>query len=770
MSKFNVIGTGRPYVDAREKVTGKARYVTDVQLPGMLIGKALRSPYPHAKILNIDTSEAEKVPGVKCIITGKDVEQNLWGPVTKDQYLLAVDKVRYVGDEVVAVAAVDETACDEALTRIKVEYEPLPAVLDMFDAMKEDAPLIHDQFPRNINPHMDLERGNVDEVFANADYVFENEYYITKRVHQAYMEPMGGVSVWDERGYLTIYAGVQNPTWCRRNYAHALNIPVDKVRVVQTLYGGGFGAKLDQQVHPLGALIARYAGQPVRFVLSRSEDFQCGLPRVPMYFKLKTAWSKYGKFLAKDVYILADNGAYAYYGTPIALTAMYRIDILYKVPTVRAKMDLVYTNKVPTSCYRGFGNAQMHVALETQIDEVAEKLGIEPTELRLRNVATPGYVNPYGWKTNSCEAAQCIEKVAAKSNFLVKKSEYQISNKDSKIKRGIGMGVCVHVSGNRSFIKDFEGAAVLLRLNEEGRVYIYSNEPDMGQGIRTVTSMCVSEILDIDLDDINVPEVDTDIVPFGLGCFASRGTYLVNSAAKEAAINLRTKLFKKASEMMKVPVDELQMKNKAVVWSKDENKKLSIKEIAWQYVCDNGGQQMLGEGFFIPDVEYPDANKQGNISGGYSYGAHVAEVEVNTETGQVSVLNIWAAHDVGQPINPLSVEGQIQGGVGQAFGWTLTEQMVHGQDGKLVNPSFLDYQIPTAVDMPKVHPIIVDSYEWTSGFGAKSIGEASLIPTVPAIVNAIYNAIGVRFYELPITAEKIVEALRKKESKAKGGN
>ena len=752
---YNFIGKSRPFINAYDKATGKVRYITDVKLPGMLVGKALRSPYPHAKILNIDTSKSKKVPGVKCILTGKEVEQNKWGSITKDQYLLALNKVRYVGDEVAAVAAVDENACDEALSRIRVEYEPLPAVLDIFDAIKDNAPVIHEDFPNNINSHLEIVRGDVDKVLAKADYVFENEYK-TSRVYQAYMEPMGGVSVWDKRGYLTIYAGTQSPTMCRRHYAHALNIPVDKIRVVQTLYGGSFGAKVEQQIHPLGALIAKHAGQPVRFVLNRQEDFECGLPRVPMYFRLTTAWSKDGDFLAKNVYILCDNGAYAYKGKAIATTAMYRIDALYKVPTVRAKMDLVYTNTMPTSGFRGFGNAQMHCALESQIDDVAEKLGIGPTELRLRNVVTPGYINPHGWKITSCEVDKCIKITAKESNFLEKKKRnYRNNNNKSNIKHGIGLAIAMHVSGNSSSLREFDGAAMLLRLNEEGRLYIYSNEPDMGQGIRTVSAVCVAEILDMSLEKIEVPEVNTDIVPFGLGCWASRGTYMVSSAAKQAAIDLRKKLFKTASKMMNKSTEELIMKNDAVVWTRDVTQRLSIKKIAWQYTCDNAGQNMLGQGFFKPDVVYPDKKLYGNISGAYSFGCNIAEVEVNTETGEVKVLDVWSAYDVGQPINPMAVEGQIFGGINQGLGWALMEDMKYGKDGKLLNPTFLDYQIPTTKDTPNIHTVLVDSFEKTSGYGAKGIGELALIP--------IYNAIGVRLYELPFSAENILTGLRKKE-------
>lgn len=766
---YRIIGTRRPYVDAKEKVMGRTRYVSDVVLPGMLIGKALRSPHPHAMILNIDTSEAKKVPGVKCVITAADVEQNKWGPVTKDEYLLAKDKVNYVGDEVAAVVAVDEETCDEALARIKVEYEPLPAILSMHDAMNEDAPRIHEEFPNNVNHHFHIPRGDVDKAFAEADFVFEDEYE-TDLHYQGYMEPMGGVSTWDARGNCTIHAGIQTATWSRRDYAHALDIPVEKLQIIQPYYGGGFGAKLSQQVHPLGALMSRYAGQPVRLVLNREEDLQCGLPRLPMYFKLKTAWTKDGKFLAKDVYIKADNGAYASYGAPIALTAMYRIDILYQVANVRSTCDLVYTNKVPTGCYRGFGNAQMHYAQETHFDQVAAKLGIDPVELRMKNLAVPEYTNPHGWHTNSCEVKACLQKAVDDCDFFGKQKEFARENArdESPIKRGIGAAVCVHVSGNRSFIKEFEGAAVMLRLNDQGRLFIYSNEPDMGQGIRTVTSMCAAEVLGLDPDkDILVPDPDTNVVPFGLGCFASRGTYLVNGATKNAAENLKEKLIKLASRMMDLPEDELELKERCVVSRKDPSVRRTFEEVSWQYICDHDGQMMQGLGNFAPpeSVVYPDATKYGNISGGYAYGCHIAEVEVNTETGQIRVPNIWAVHDVGQAINELSVEGQIDGGVTQGYGWAIMEKLRYGEDGKVMNASFLDYQLPTAGDVPKIHSSIVESFEWTTGFGAKSIGEASLIAIVPALGNAVYNATGVRLTKIPMTAEDVLNALREKKEK-----
>ena len=762
---FTVIGSRRPYVDAIDKVTGRTVYVTDLKLPGMLHGRALRSPYPHARILSIDTSAAEKVPGIKCVLTGKDVKQNKWGPVTKDEYLLAVDKVNFVGDEVAAVAGVDEEACEEALSLIKVEYEPLPAVLSMYDAMQEGAPQIHEEFPGNVNHHFHIPRGDIEAVFKSAYFVHEGQYEASLE-YQAYIEPMGGVSVWDNRGNLTIYAGIQTPTWSRNDYAVALDVPVENVRIVQPPFGGGFGAKLSQQVHPLGALIARHAKQPVRFCLDRVEDFQCGLPRVPMHFKLKTAWDKDGKYLAKKVDILADQGAYASYGAAITLTAMYRIDIMYQVPIVHSEAHLVYTNKVPTGCFRGFGNSQKHFAHESHLDEVADHLGIEPDALRLRNIAVPGYMNPHGWKANSVEIKACIEKGVARSEFHEKRKKFFALNKsESRIKKGIGMAPCVHVSGNRSFIKPFEGGAVLLRMNEQGKVFVYCNEPDMGQGIRTTLTMCVSDALKLDFEHISVPDPDTDIVPFGLGCFASRGTYMATGAMHMAVNDMRAKLVKIASTMLELPEDDLTLEDGAVVSVSDPSQRAGYPEIAWKHVCDNPGQHMLGIGYFTPTgVEYPDDKKYNNISGGYAFGCHVAEVEVAIDTGQVKVKEMWGIHDVGQPINELALEGQIHGGLAQGYGWTLMEHLRHGPDGKITNACFLDYQIPTAADIPKINAELVDSFEWTTGFGAKSIGECCFIGTAPALQNAIYNAIGIRFYELPITAEKILAALRKKNA------
>jgi CO/xanthine dehydrogenase Mo-binding subunit len=765
--KYNFVGHNTVLLDAYDKVTGQTRFISDIKFTGMLIGKVLISKYPHAKILKIDTEQAEKIPGVKCILTGKNVEQNKWGAIVKDQYPLVVNKARYVGDCIAAVAAVNEDICDEALSKIKVDYEILPAVLNVFDAIKEGAPIIHEEFPDNINFHVEIKRGgNIDEAFEKADFILENEY-ISSREYHAYMETRGGISFWDKLGNLTIYAGTQTPSSCKKHYAQALNMPPDKIRIVQTFYGGGFGGKTTDLIHPLGALLSKYSGQPVRLVYTRQQDFEIGRHRVPMFIRIKTGWSKNGEFIAKDVNILADNGAYTYGARGVSTTAMYRIDALYKVKTVRAKMDLIYTNTIPTSGLRGYGNAQMHYALESHIDEVGEKMGIDPVKLRSRNVVTDGHTNIHGWKINSCEIKECMDTVLSKSTYFKKKRDYKNKNNDNSdiIKKGIGMATGMHVSGNSSLATDFEGASVLLRLSEEGRIFVFSNECDMGQGIRTVLAISVAEILNITLDKITIPDIDTNIVPYGLGIYGSRGTYMASSAAKQAALDLRKKIINVASTIMNKKEDELDMINNCIVWKKDIGEKISIRDVASEYAYDHAGLNILGQGFFKPkDVVSPNKDFYGNVSGGYSFGSNVAEVEVNICTGEVKLLNVWSAYDVGQPINPIAVEGQVFGGIIQGFGWALMEELEFNKEGKLINTDFLDYQIPTAKDIPQINNYFIKSFEPSSGYGAKGIGELASIPIVPAISNAIYNAVGIRLYELPFSPERILQAIKERRS------
>lgn len=749
-----VVGKRLPALDARDKATGRAEFVSDIRLPGMLWAKVLRSPVAHARIRNIDVSRALKLGGVKMVLTGKDCPPHKYGVVIRDETILAVDKVRYAGDEIAIVLATDPDIAEEALELIAVDYEELPVLLDPREAMEEGAPLIHEG-KSNVAVRLHIERGEVDRAFAESDVVLEDTYN-TSMVYQAYLEPMAAVAAVDASGRLTLWAGLQNPSAARLTFADALGIPADKLRIIQPHFGGGFGAKLEHKVPLLCAFAALKSGRPVRLVNDREEDFQAGHPRVPMTIRLKLGAKKDGTLTAKQVEIIADNGAYTVYAPGILSTALYRIDLLYRIANVRADGVLVYTNKAPTSAFRGFGNAQMHFAFECHLDALAKELGLDPKELRLKNAAYPGYVNPHGWKVGSCGLKECIEKATAAIGWEEKKANKQP-------RRGVGMACCMHVSGNRSFKKEFDGSAALVRVDDGGNVFVYSGEADLGQGARTVFAQIAAEELGVPYEKVKVAIVDTDIAPFAWGTFASRATYLGGNAVRAAAADAKRQILEFAAELLNVPVGLLNIQNGRIV-GPSEKKSLDLAEVTREYMYRHAGANIIGRGSFVPEgVEYPDETKYGNISGAYPFAAQAAEVEVDTETGQVKVLRLAAAHDLGKAINPMLAEGQIEGGVAMGLGWALTENLTYGPDGRVANPQFLDYQIPTAMDVPPLEVILVEPEEKSGPYGAKSLGEPALIPTSPAIANAVYDAIGVRIKELPITPEKILAALKEKE-------
>ena len=752
MSDLRVVGQRVPFVDARDKVTGKAEYVSDIRLPGMLFGKILRSPLPHAQILDINISAAKKVKGVKAIITGKDVPREKFGAIIADENILATDKVRFVGDEVAAVAAIDEDAAEEALSMIKVSYRELSAVFDMMEAMADGAPLIHDK-EKNIAYHTVYKQGDVDAAMAEADDVIEEEF-TTSLVYQAYLEPMGGVASVDSSGSITIWAGLQNPGPSKEIYARALGLKPDQLRIIVPHYGGGFGAKMAHKIHPLAAIMSMYAGLPVYLVNSRREDFAAGVPRMPMIIKVKLGIKKDGTITAKDVRIVGDNGAYTNLGPAIINTASYRIDALYaRIRNLRTVSDLVYTNKAPTSAFRGFGNNQMHFAMESMLDIAAERTGLDPLEIRLRNVSRAGDVNPYGWRIKSCGIGECLIKVTENIDWQKKRTQKRFGH-------GVGLAGCVHVSGNRSFKKEYDGSSAMVRIDENGLAFVYTGETDLGQGCKTVFAQIAAEELGFPLECVKVPMVDTDISPLGLGTFGSRVTFLGGNAVKRAAADARQQLLAAAGFILKELPEKLTVAGRNIA-VKGAGTKISVCEVMQHYVCSHAGTHIVGLGHFVPEAEYPDQNKYGNISGAYPFAANAMEVEVDTETGRVKLLHISAAHDLGKAINPMAAEGQIEGGVAQGIGYALMEDLIY-MNGKVANDHFLDYQIPTFPDMPPIKTFLVETSDRDGPFGAKAVGEPSLIPSVPAIANAIYDAVGVRIRDLPITPEKILKALAEK--------
>ncbi len=751
-SNLNVVGQSYPQIDAMEKAMGKTRFVSDLVLPNMLYGRILRSPYAHARIKNIDTSRAEALIGVRAVVTYSDTPGIKFGPRTEDWTILADEKARFCGDEVVAVAAIDEDIAEEALELIEVEYEKLPIVSDPLEAMEPGAPLVHEDRPDNIAVEFKVEAGDVDQAFKDSYIVYEDSYY-TNQVYQAYLEPMGALADVDPSGRITLWTGTQIPSMMRITYANALGVSPDNIRVIVPDYGGAFGAKMENNVHLVAAVLAQKSGRPVKVINTRHDDFIAGNPRVPMYIDIKLGVSKDGVITGKDVRVVGGAGARVVYAQAIVSTACYRVDSLYRFKHVRSKGYTVYTNTVPTSCFRGFGNAQMTFVLESAMDMIADQLNMDPAELRIKNGIGPNEVSVHGWEIASCGLKDCILKATETSNWQDKRQQ-------KKPLRGIGLSCCNHVSGNRAFVREFDGGAGIVRIGLDGRVTVYHGESDMGQGQKTAFAQIVAERLGIPLKMVDIATVDTDISPFGFGSFATRGTLMGGNGVLAAASEAFKQLAEVAAGMLEASNKDIECRNGSFFVRGSSEKSVPFKDVAKQAAYVRHGAPVVGTGFYKPPTVFPDPDtKYGNISPAYPFACQIAEVEVDPDTGQITVLNITAAHDVGRAINPMATEGQIQGGVTQGIGWALMENMVT-ENGRITNPNFLDYVIPTAMDVPNITPILVEPVEPNGPYGAKGIGEPALNPVMSAITNAIFDATGIRVKELPVSTEKILAELK----------
>lgn len=755
MTRFDIIGKSFPQIAAREKACGNTKFVTDMVLPRMLHGRILRSPFPHAKICSIDTSRAASLKGVKTVVTFEDTPKIKFGPRSEDWTIFAGDKTRFHGDEIAAVAAVDPDTAEQALDLIKVEYEQLEHVTDPLKAMGDGAPRIHDDKPGNIAAEFKIQAGNIDKGLDQSHLVYEDRFY-TNQVYQAYMEPMSAMADVDLSGRLTIWTGTQIPNMMRMTYAKALGLSPDRIRVVVPEYGGAFGAKMENNIHLIAAVLARKAGRPVKLVNTRHDDFLAGNPRVPMYFDIRLGATRDGILTAKDVKVVGAAGARLVYSQVIVSTACYRVDSLYRFKNVRAKGYTIYTNTVPTSCFRGFGNSQSTFVLESAMDELAHQLRIDPAELRIKNGIGSGETSVHGWKIGSSGLKECVVKAG-------KAADWEKKKKDKTPFKGIGLSCCNHVSGNRPFAREFDGGSAIVRIGKDGRIMIFHGESDMGQGQNTAFAQIAAQCLGVTMDMVNVALVDTDISPFGLGSFATRGTLMGGNGVLAAAKDARDQLLKIASELLEVPPESVECK-KGFFSAKDSGKNtILFKEVASQATIKNHGAPVVGTGFYDPETELPDPEtKKGNISPAYPFGCQIAEVEVDPDTGQVSVTRFYAAHDVGQAINPVAVEGQIQGGVAQGLGWSLMEDMVY-ENGKVQNADFVDYIVPSCFDMPDMDTILVEPFEPNGPYGAKGIGEPALNPTMAAITNAIYDATGVRIKELPVNPQNLLASMKKIE-------
>ncbi|MBI2370276.1 MAG: xanthine dehydrogenase family protein molybdopterin-binding subunit [Deltaproteobacteria bacterium] len=750
-----VAGTRVTAIDAAEKTTGQTKYLQDLRLPGLLVGKVLRSPHPHARLRRVSAERARRVPGVRAVVTGADTPGIKFGIVIPDEWALAVDRVLYVGDEVAAVAAVDEEAAREALALIEVEYEPLPPVFDVEEALRPGAPRLHDDKPGNLATGFLIDRGDVDQAFRESDVLLGGTYR-TQMQHQGNLEPICCMAEY-AGGRLTLWGPLQSPFLARQYLlAKPLGLSEGQVRIIQTPVGGAFGGKLDEKHYLICALLALHAGRPVRLANSYAEELTTTRPRMPAILRIKSGWSKAGMLRAKQVEVLADNGAYSSLSPSILSSMAMRTDSLYRTPAARVDAKLVYTNNLPSGQMRGFGNPQATFAWESHIDEVAEALGMDPVELRLRNATEAGDVTVHGWEIASCGLKECIAKAAEGIGWKEQRAN-RVPN------RGVGLACTIHVTSNKPFATsitgyEFDGSSALVKVEEDGQVFVATGEVDLGEGVTTTLALIAAEELGVPLAQVRVLQVDTDSVPYGLGTYASRTTFMGGHAVRLAAADAKRQLFELAADLLEANVADLEAREGRIAVRGAPERGIAVAEVA-RAGMSRGRPMIVGRGTYESQARMQDVtHKYGNQTLTYSFACQAVEVEVDPETGRVRVLRVVAAHDLGRAINPVGAEGQIEGGVVQAVGLALSEELQQ-REGRIRNPGFLDYKIPSVLDATRVESILVETIDPHGPYGAKGVAETAINPGAAAIANAVYHAVGVRVRELPLTAENVRAAL-----------
>ena len=762
MAEFSFIGKAVPRVDSREKVTGEAVFSTDIYLSDMRVGKIKICPHPFARIVSINIEKACKLPGVEAVITARNVVQNLYGLYVNDELPLADTYARYAGDGVAAVAAVDDETAQEALDLIEVEYEELSYVMDPEEAIEPGAPAVHPErkeVKNNITFHFDYIRGKGEKAFKEADFIIEDKF-ATQAQHQCYLEPQACVAFWDSSGKLTLWGGTQRVFSNRARLAIALGIPEAQIRIIQPHVGGAFGGKWE--MHPyfaIAALLARAAGKPVKMVHTREEDFIFGRPRTSEVVHLRLGFKKDGTMVGKVANVILNAGAYTGCAPLVLRVSASRPDCIYRLPNIKMNANLVYTNTIPRGAFRGFGDPEMLFAQESLIDMAAEQLGIDPVELRLKNAVQKGDVTQHGFVLNTCALSEALRLARQKSGWNKKKQR-----RDGY--HGIGVACEVHNASNKAAAKTwgYDGSSAVIHLGHNGKIKVYPGEMEMGQGANTVFAQMAAEVLGLKIEDVEVfPGVDSDISPFAFGTSGSKGTVVGGNAVLVAAKDARKQLLKHAAEKLGVKAGDLSIKNSKFYVRGSDEEVASVEEIARYAVLKLAGVPIIGRGEYkVPDwVVVPDDTLYGNFSLSYTFSTAIAEVLVDPKLGKVDVLDIWHCFDIGKVINPGMAEGQVEGGASQGVGYALTEDYIW-KDGRPQNPNFRDYRIPQAQSSPRVHTFWIEKPNPGSPFGAKAVAEHALNPIAPAISNAIYNAVGIRVKEIPISPGKVLKALREK--------
>ncbi len=760
--KFHIVNRSVNKVDGVKLVSGAAKYTGDFDLPGMLYAKLLLSPHPHATITAINTEKAKALPGVHAVLTYKDIKPirhstagQSWPEPSPYDRLILDKKVRFVGDRVAVVAAESLKIAEEALTLIDVEYEVLPAVFDMEEAMKPGAPVIHDEedvsgvydVNRNIAAYKEVSKGDLEQGMREADVIIENTYRTQRQKHGA-LETHGSLAYLDENDRLVVITSTQVPFHVRRQLSHILEMPMSRIRVIKPRIGGGFGNKQGMFMEPLAAVLALKTQRPVRLILDRDEEFFQGYRRHTEIIRLKTGVKNDGTIIAHDMRVVADTGAYGDHALSIPSSTGKKILPIYPAPYAHFECYGVYTNLPVSGAFRGYGAIQGFFAFECQMDEIAKALNMDPLALRQKNQIKQGDIDPVSEAFGagkrvmvSCGLGECIERGARAIGWKEKRGKPG----DGVVKRGIGMACAMQGSGIAGV--DWGGATI--KLNDDGTFSLFVGATDLGTGSDTVLTQIAAESLGIDTKDIVILSSDTDLTPFDVGAYASSTTYVSGGAVKKAADQACAEILRIAGKMLEENPEELTCQDRQVIAK--SGKSISLRDVAMSAVYEEKEQITVTSSNMAKTSPSP-------------FTAQFAEIEVDTETGQITVLKFVAAVDCGIPINPALAEGQVEGAVTQGLGYALIEEII-AENGKIMNPNFADYKIFNAFDMPKLETILVETYESTGPYGAKSVSEVPVNCPAPAIANALYDATGVRIFDLPLTAEKVLAALKQHKEK-----
>ena len=767
---FSVVSTSVTRVDALEKATGKAIYTGDIEMPNMLHMKILRSPYPHAKIVNIDTSAARKVAGVQAVLTGEDAPSKRWGVFLADRPLLAQEVVRFVGEPVAAVSATTIEAAEEAIDAIDVEYEELPAIFDPELAIsKEPSVIVHpdlSNYPTTLTgflrPHLEpdmpnvlnhykIRSGDTDQGFKEADLVVENKY-TTARIQHCYIEPPTVIVLFDLGDTLTVWSKSQTAWRQRATLIDIFGLPPSKVRFITPYVGGGFGGLTWMQEALVSLLAMRTPGRPVKLVLNREEVFVDSPARIPFVVYVKDGVKKDGTIVAREIKMILDAGPYSAYTGLITKNACFGAVGTYRIPNFKLDSYGVYTNRPPNSSFRGLGSAQSNWAVESQMDEIAERLGMDRVEVRRKNVLHEGERNVQGEIAHSVGTEECLDKTAS----LIRWDE-KPEQEPGPWRKGKGIAL-----GNKYTIAGTDSCA-LVKVREDGAVNVFHSGSELGQGCDTVFTQVAAEEMGLPVDMVKITRGDTDITPYDWGTASSRLTFYIGNAVRMACQDAKRQIAELASERLRMPAKELEVNDNKIYQKGKPDAIQNVPELFRSGGYVGKGAEIVGRATFSCPISPEDMETgQGERMVAYfCYGAHAVELAVNTETGEVKIIRFVGAFDMGRPINPKMCEQQMEGGMSMGIGSTLYEETVV-EDGIVMNPTFVSYKIPTIME----HPLI-DNARFAFApaphregpFGAKGLGEGVLTPSAPAIASAIHNALGIRFRDIPITREKVMRAL-----------